>query len=191
MQFTTYKTDHFPVWFCSRSELSSGKKTPMHKLGSQIQLWLRPSGCAPPPRPPPRPPARVMSTVQPLLGRLTGEGFPTATKEPLPTTRSAPGSSPALTFNCVTWMVSPTISDSNSTISDSKPPLPSNVIYCRVDVMCPHFCPCYLVLTHHFHTAHQQALCGCAAENGHWWLQNKYQSPALTLWYSDLVDLTG
>lgn len=118
------------------------KKTPMHKLGSQIQLWLRPSGCPPAP-----PPPRVMSTVQPLLGRLTGEGFPTATKEPLPTTRSAPGSSPALTFICVTWMVSPTISDSNSTISDSKPPLPSNVIYCRVDVMCPHFCPCYLVLT--------------------------------------------
>lgn len=110
----------------------------MHKSGSQIQLWLRPSGWGLP---------RVMGTGQQLLGRLTREGFPTATMEPLPTTRSAPGSSPALTFVCVTWMVSPTISDSNSTISDSKPHLPSNVIYCRVDVMCPHFCPCYVVLT--------------------------------------------
>lgn len=96
MQFTAYKTDYFPVRFCSRSGLHTGgkKKPPMHESGSQIQLWLRPSG---------RGPSRVTGTVQATAlssqqGRAS-HGHP----EPLPVARSAPRSSPDLPFVGHEW----------------------------------------------------------------------------------------
>lgn len=66
-----------------------------------------------------------------------------------------------------------------------------HLTWLRAYMMFPHFSACYSILTISFITYNQQALCGHAAENAHWWLLNSLQSPAPTLWYSDLIGLRG
>lgn len=117
MQFTASRSRPLPCAVLLKVRIVPSKKPPMRESGSQIQLWLIPSG---------RAPSKVTGTVPATALSSHQERVSHSHPGALDHTEVSP---PKLTSfaMCVTWAVWPTLSDSNSTISDSYPHLPSNM----------------------------------------------------------------